>query len=65
MNSNLELIVVSCIGLIVITVALYGKLHRFRVRQQQSFAALQLPCPVCQALTGSPCVNGEARFAYL
>jgi hypothetical protein len=67
MKDNLEVIIAGCTGLIVLAVALYGsyRLHRHRVRQQQCFDALQVPCPVCESAIGSPCVNGHGAPAFL
>jgi hypothetical protein len=66
MNSA-ELIIVGVAGLIILAISSYAyyKLHRRRIRQRQCFEALQCPCPICGAFSGSPCIDKHGEPIYL
>jgi len=65
--ANIELITGGISGAAVFAAASYWwfALYRRRIRQQQCFAALQIPCPVCGSFSGAPCRDKHGAPTFL
>jgi hypothetical protein len=65
--NNVEQITAGVAGIVIAAAASYGyyKAHRRRIRQQQCFSALQIPCPVCGVIGGAPCTDNQGAPTFL
>jgi hypothetical protein len=65
--SQIEWIFIGTGGLVLAAAVLYlrNKLHRRRMRQQQCFEALRIPCPSCGVQSDLACVGKDGAITFL
>ena len=65
--NHIEWIVTGSTALVLLAAALYlrNKLYRRKMRQQECYNALQIPCPVCNVQADLPCVGKDGGITFL